>query len=337
MLCHADAKQVANALPSDAPVYLVLGGHTHRNNYGVTANGVLFMQPINYGGAYCSLELVFTKDLNDKPVLQLLDVPTIVSTSNAKDNLFATPENETELDPEMVSNTNETVERVQKKKKKKIGYITTSAMKKEFIEGSGYFATTGGNWMSSIYLRALEADVAFVNRGGVRYDFVIPEGETRKDVSLGELYSTYPFGDELYKYEITYDDLFTILSYSLKDEDRKSITSLTGIIDCYYTDKEIQALVREGELIYYHGEWIGDWKDKTLYLATNDFVATSELDFEGIRNPLIEWNETSRLIEHDKIDIDCAIEVLVEEAIANDGLLSIDTKPHFIEGDYISE
>lgn len=337
MLCHADARETASLLPCDAPIDLVFGGHTHKNECGVTSSGILFMQPDKYGNAYCYLEFVFTKGINDKSVLKLLDAPKVVSVSDNKDKLLAIAENEAELDQEMILNTNEVIERVQNLLDEKIGYITCSAKKKEFIEGSGDMATTGGNWMSSIYLRALEADVAFVNRGGVRYDFNIPEGESKKDVSLGELYSTYPFGDELYKYEITYDDLFTILSYSLKDEDKKSITSLTGIIDCYYIGEEIQALVKDGELIYYHGEWIGDWKDKTLFLATNDFVATSELEFQGIRNPLIEWNKTSRLVEHDKIDIDCAIEILVEEAIANDGLLYIDTKPHFIEGDYISK
>ena len=41
-----------------------------------------------------------------------------------------------------------------------------------------------------------------------------------------------------------------------------------------------------------------------------------------------------KLVEHEKIDIDCAIEVLPKEASENSGLLTIDTAPHYIEGTY---
>lgn len=43
-----------------------------------------------------------------------------------------------------------------------------------------------------------------------------------------------------------------------------------------------------------------------------------------------EWNKTSRLLVDNLVDNENAVRVLRAEATASDGLLSIDTAPHFI-------
>ena len=56
--------------------------------------------------------------------------------------------------------------------------------------------------------------------------------------------------------------------------------------------------------------------------------------FKGTHNPLVGWNNASKLTIAEKVDVECAIEVLTKEANENNGLLFIDVNPHFIEGTY---
>ncbi|MBR6897716.1 MAG: 5'-nucleotidase C-terminal domain-containing protein [Lachnospiraceae bacterium] len=331
LLCHADAEGVANDLGEDSVVDLVLGGHTHKEKNGIADNGIPYIESDKYGVQYSYAELVFTAE-SYSIAFDRVDNAAVFDV--AADKSYKTDENAEDLDETIVALTDQVIDRVASLLETEIGYITVNAQKKGFIEGSGNRATTGGNWMSSVYMRALDADVAFVNRGAVRYDFVIPEGSDRRVVTLGEIMSDYPFMNEMYKYEATYEDLLSVMEFTMKDnEEREYIVSLMGI-DCYFVEDEVDALVKDGELIYRAGEWFGDWRTKTLTIATNQFLATAEEELGGMMNPLPSWNETDRLLEHYKIDYECAVEVLTAEAEANDGYLYIDVAPHIIEGRY---
>jgi hypothetical protein len=104
--------------------------------------------------------------------------------------------------------------------------------------------------------------------------------------------------------------------------------------DCYYDGKTVNALVKDGETIFAHGKWYnGHGKDK-VRLATNEYVATTNRNKDGMDNPLCAWLETELLIDIGVVDNEAAIRSLEKEAAENDGHLYIDTKPHFIEGDY---
>ena len=185
--------------------------------------------------------------------------------------------------------------------------------------------------MSSIYQRATNSDVAFTNRGGVRFDFDV--SGKKRDVTVGEIYSTYPFDNFIYKYKITYEELLSIIKYALSDSEKKAIVSIIGI-DCYYKDGKVNALVKDNTVIYKDGKWTSDWKDKTLTIATNEYVATNNEANNPDGNPITKWNDTDKLLEHDKIDSSYAIEILTKEGKDNNGLLTIDTRAHFIEGEY---
>ena len=84
-------------------------------------------------------------------------------------------------------------------------------------------------------------------------------------------------------------------------------------------------------MIYQNGTWTGDWASRELTLAVSEYLATTERTdyYTDIANPLLEWNETSRLINHELIDDENAIRILRAEAAASGGLLYIDTSPHF--------
>ena len=96
----------------------------------------------------------------------------------------------------------------------------------------------------------------------------------------------------------------------------------------------MQALVRDGVPIYLNGEWNDGWRSKTVTVATSNYVGTSDDVFDGMHNPLKQFNDTQKLVEQDVLDVDGAIAVLTAEAAENDGLLTVDTAPHFIEGAY---
>lgn len=331
ILCHADAELVANELSKDTKVDLVLGGHTHLNKNGKAKNGIPYMEPTNNGKAYNYLELIFDNDNNGKVIYKKVDNMNNISILDIVDKTLNKEENKDELDSEIVELTDKVIDMLKEVQEKKVGYITTSAKKKEFITGSGNLSTTGGNWMSSIYQRATNSDVAFTNRGGVRFDFDV--SGKKRDVTVGEIYSTYPFDNFIYKYKITYEELLSIIKYALSDSEKKAIVSIIGI-DCYYKDGKVNALVKDNTVIYKDGKWTSDWKDKTLTIATNEYVATNNEANNPDGNPITKWNDTDKLLEHDKIDSSYAIEILTKEGKDNNGLLTIDTRAHFIEGEY---
>jgi hypothetical protein len=67
-------------------------------------------------------------------------------------------------------------------------------------------------------------------------------------------------------------------------------------------------------------------------LAVSEYLATNQRvdSYTGLTNPLLEWNETPRLLFNELVDNENAILVLREEAAASGGLLSIDTATHYI-------
>ena len=342
LLCHQDAEEVIEKMKKagmveDSAIDVVLGGHSHMNKISEADVEIPYMEPASYGKAYNYCEFVFEIDTNGKVIFK--EVGNMENKAVVLDKTLNIAENDDDLDGNMIALTDKVINSVRSVLETKVGYIEHNASTKEFIEGSGTFSTIGCNWASSIYQRATDADVAFVNSTGVRYDFILPEGADKLDVTLGDIYTTYPFNNKIYKFKITYEDLLEVLSFGVKDYYRSFFSSIVGI-DCYYTEDGINALVKDGILIYQDGEWKDDWKDKTLTLATNEYVATTDKVFtDGLHNPLVAWcdetGENYKLVDNTKIDSACAIEILTKEAQENDGLLTIDNKAHYIEGKYV--
>ena len=331
LLCHADAEEIAQTLGSDTVIDIVLGGHTHISTSGKTENNMIYVQPGSYGNAYGYFEFVFEKGKEKIKFKEIDNVKNISVTEN-KNKTLNKDKNKNELDNEIVKLTETVINSMQNVLEKKVGYITTEARVKQYIDGSGEFSTTGGNWVSSIYLRSVNSDVAFVNNAGVRLDFSIQKGSKQRDVTLGNIYTNFPFDNVIYKYEITYKELLELLNYAVKDKNRAFVASIVGI-DCYYTE-EVNALVKDDKLIYHNGIWYDGFEDMKLTIATNEFVATTDKVFDDVHNPLVKWNDTDKLIEHEKIDSVSAIEVLTKEASEKNGLLEIDVKPHYLNSEY---
>ena len=210
-----------------------------------------------------------------------------------------------------------------------IGYISFGATT-YYIQGSGERATPMSNWMCDILRRIGDADVSFVNGGGVRTSFPL-ENQPRRNITVADIYEMFPFNNTTYIYEISYAELLRLFTYSLTNGGRSLFTFMSGI-DCGYHDYSVVSLRKDGTVIYQDGRWTGDWATRTLRLSVSEYLATtSRVDnYTGMENPLLQWNGTSRLLSNDLVDNENAVRVLREEAAASGGRLYIDASPHYI-------
>ena len=333
LLCHLAADEAARRLGENTAVDLVLGGHTHLNKCGVNDWGLHYLQPANNSTAYAYAELVFETDEQGVPTLTAVKSTRTVDVLGDVEKLKKDPANEQELDEKIVELTDLFLEKIQGMLNEKIGYITTSATKTALPESGGR-SSTMGNWMASMCTRALDADVCFMNGGAIRTAFVVDEETPERDIHLSDIYTIFPFENVLYEYEITYEELMELLDYAMTGNGSILLSRVVGI-DCYFYDNTVNAVLKDGKLIYQAGEWMDGWKDKKLRVVVSEYIATTNRTDGDRSNPFCAWAETDRLLSKDHLDSDSAIEVLCMEAAENDGHLTIDPEPHFINKVYV--
>ena len=334
LLSHAEAQPVANSLGANTVIDLVLGGHTHYNKVGKTSSGVNYMQPAAYGTAYATAQLRFNVNGEDQPVFRNVADTAAVSIKEPASLLYNNEENADNLDQNVVTITEEALIRIQPLLEETIGSITTDVLRLTYIDEDQHRNCTAGNWVSSIFARIVGADVAFVNKGGLRAEFRIPEGADKYDITVSDVYTLFPFGEPIYRYDVTYADLLEAINYSLTSGGKGLLSYITGI-DVYYEGTTVNALVKDNTLIYLNGEWTADWAAKTVSIATNEYAATNNRDYGEGSNPLVAWNETDKLVSSQFVDNESAITVLREESAANNGYLYIDDQQHYFCDDYV--
>ena len=324
LLTHAGATKVASSLSADTRIDLVCGGHTHVTQAGETSTGISYIQPANQAVAYGYAELVFETDENGEctGVVSTNDVKTVAVTDD-KTALYDTEANADNLDQTVVDIAKQSVAEIYDVLHEELGYITTGATTGAI--GSNSSSSTAGNWMTSLMARSVDAEVAFTNNGGIRTSFPIPDGQEYRTITASDIYTISPFCNAIYKYELTYAELLEVLEYS--QAGGRSLGLRMSGIDCYLSNGTVNALVMNGELIYQNGEWVDDWAEKTVTVATNEYVATSNTPFKT-------WNSTDKLVSFDTVDNEGAIAALKEEAAASGGYLYVDPNPHFINGTY---
>jgi 2',3'-cyclic-nucleotide 2'-phosphodiesterase (5'-nucleotidase family) len=336
VLMHGNSDEGAEALGADSPVDVVLGGHLHKFRFGVTEYGLKYAQPGNKGDSVIEAELIFQKKDDKAELITVKDVhPRYII--NDKEYLYDLPENYNHLDRYVLNTGNAYLLLLAQIIDVKIGYITVSALRREYIPDSKKHASTAGNWVASMLQRVGEADVGLVNVGGLRQDYKIPEGSDRLEIKVGDVYTLFPFDDPLYVYQLTYEEFLELMEYAVDHQGRSLMSCMVGI-DCYYDyDKEIvNAIVtKDGEAIYDHGVWKDGWKEKTLTVAMKSFMASSDRFGEsGKHNPMNKWEKTDRLIRTIDDLTDPVLDVLTTEAENNNGHLEIDEKAHFLALDY---
>lgn len=330
LLIHGAADYSARNLGQDSVIDLVLGGHSHRTISGWTSWGLPYLQGGRYCEHYASAQLRFSVDEEGKATFTSVDNMTIPTVDAIRDRHSSVGQNADDLDGEILAVSEDAVAETAQQQNDVIGYITVDATTKS-IAGSGNRSAVLPNWMCDILRRIGEADVSFVNSGGVRTSLPLA-GQRTRSITVANVYEIFPFSNTIYIYEITYAELLRLFEYAMTSAGDSLFSYMTGI-DCYFTsDSQIYSLSKDGTVIYRQGVWTGSWASQTLKLAVSEYLATTQRDdyYTGMKNPLLEWNKSSRLLLNTQVDNENAIRVLRAEAEASGGLLSIDTAPHFI-------
>ena len=348
LLAHGNAARIAENLGSESAVDLVIGGHTHRKMSDVTEWGLRYMSPSGSATTYMRSDLVFENDGKGgaRKKEGAADNAEIIRLADYRDKLSDKAENKEEIDHEVVDITNEYIKRTDVILRDEIGYVTVP-VSRAVAEGTDKRVSNAHNFVTGAMRLAADADVAFINKGGVRSDFGPVPGQEKYTVTLGDIYSMLPFDDRLYIFEITGEELIEVFRYSLDRQGWGLLTSMSGM-DCYFIDDPDDkgnsgrkyknqipdTLIVDGEVIYSGGKLKEEWKDRKIRLVTVEFSATTNRNKAGMDNPLCEYINSDRLISDDKVLRDAVLEALHREAQENNGYLPVDTDKHFIYDKY---
>ena len=332
LLIHGAADATAEKLGRGSAIDLVLGGHSHQTQSGFSGAKLPYIQGGRYGEHYAGARMRFNVDAKGEVSFESVSGLITPAVDSARDTHEATGQNADDLDAGVLAISDEAIEAVSAQMQDVIGYIGVGATG-YYISGSGERAAVISNWMCDILRRIGEADVAFVNGGGIRTTFPLG-GKSRRDITVADVYEMFPFNNTTYVYSITYADLLELMKYSMTSGGQSLFTRMTGI-DCRFSGYEVRSLSVGGELIWQQGSWTGDWASRTLTLAVSEYLATTARAdyYTGMENPLLEWNGTARLLSSDLVDNENAVRVLRAEAARTGGHLYIDVSPHFIAAD----
>ena len=304
---------------------------------GKTGWGLPYLQ----GGRYCEnygyAELKFQVDDTGKVSFKGVDNLMTPPVDASLDGRREAGQNQDDLSAEIVAVSDYALDYTAQAQNDVIGHIRVGATN-YYLDGSDGRASVMSNWMCDILRRIGEADVAFVNGGGIRTSFPLG-GRSARDITVANVYEMFPFSNTTYVYRLTYAELLQVFEYAMTSGGASLFSCMTGL-DCRFSQTEhgtyktyeVYSLSKDGTVIYRNGKWTGDWALKTVTLSVSEFLATNERTdyYTGIANPLVGWNKTSRLLRSDLVDNENAVRVLRAEAASSGGLLSIDTAPHFI-------
>ena len=340
LLIHGEAERAAQRLGDSTAFDLVLGGHTHIATAGHTDWGLAYGQAGKRAEDYAYAELKFNVDEAGTIAFSAVGSQQLLSVDTTRDKRTFAGQNADDLDEEILTLSDSAFAAVTDECNEVIGYITVGA-NAYTIDGSGERAAVISNWMCDIMRRIGEADVAFVNSGGICTYFPL-NGLPSRDITVANVYDMFPYGNHIHVYEITYAELLQIFEYSMTSSGKSLFSRVTGI-DCHFSQSEehtnasgsthreyaVHSLVKDGTAIYQNNTWAPGWATRRLTIAVSDYVATTNREdyYTHLSNPLVGWSETSRLIINNLVD---NVRVLKAEAAANNGHLYIDTSPHFI-------
>ena len=314
ILAHADPDDVAEAADPSV-VDLVAGGHSHEISADRASNGIPYIQGYYYGNGFASAVLVIAPDGE----VTVEDVQ-YTSITDDKELLYATEENAAHLDPEIMAISDATWTAVQEEMSEVLGYTDTPIMK---IKEVG--ACSAGNWITGLMLRATQADgaiMAFYNVGGIRTSLEMQEGETEREITVYDMYTITPFANSLLLYDITGQELATLLQQGLNQPNYGD--QMTGLTFTYTATGDSDTPRDEREftiksITLDDGTMVDINDTETLYrICTSNYNAT-------MPNSIFEGKEPVIPLADAPIDNDEFIQLLRKEKEANGGYIAVDT------------
>lgn len=314
VVAHESPITVANALNSE-DVDLVTGGHVHDGIAGIADSGIPYIQANNNAQGYASAVIVIDPEGN-----VTIEDPTSTSIVEEPELLYDTPENAGNFDEQILALSHATWDLLKEQMDEALGYIDSSVEKKGYVDDISH-TTTGGNFVTNLMLEYMKDEgvvAAFYNRGGVRTNFVVPEGEIL-EISVGDIYAICPFNNCLLIYDLTGEELATLIRQSfLESNFGDQMTGLTFEYKNYGTIEEpdieiISITLDDGTSVDIHGT------DPKYRIVTTNYSATLEGSiFEG-KIPLHPETEAP-------VDNQALIEILRERRDKGDIHIPTDNK-----------
>ena len=314
VLSHCNPIPVAEAL-SPEDVDLVAGGHKHRGIYGFADSGVPYIQADANAQGYATATVVIGQDGAVR-----IEEPVYSEITQNKEALFDIPENAELLDDTVLAISCTAWAEISDEMSEVLGYIDTPIEKKGFV---GERETSGGNWITGLMLRKTESEgavAAFFNYKGIRASITIPEGQTRHNLTVGDVYSLVPFNNTWLIYELTGPEIAQqLIKVFINPDYGDQVSGLTYEYINHGTEEypEIEII----SITLNDGTEVDLNDTEKLYrVCTSNYNATLDGSVFLDKTPVIPESEAP-------IDNLTVIELLREEASENDGRISVDTEP----------
>jgi 2',3'-cyclic-nucleotide 2'-phosphodiesterase (5'-nucleotidase family) len=345
VVSFSGASSLAEKL-SKTDVDLVTGGHNQAStgSAGIASSGVAYLESACYAQGYVYATIVVDNATGE---VSIEDIGAkAISGRGVDTSVLYDTEGNTALDPTVLEISHEAWNAVKDNMQEELGYITVSIDKTSTSDNG---ATYAGNWITGLMLRYASekcgAVAAFYNNGGIRTSLTIPEGETTRTITAGDIYQINPFCNAWYIYEVTGAELAQQLINGFTNMGNYG-DQMSGLTFTY-TQTEVASSNSESagkggaggpsggpgmpggsrktyeytiESITLSDGTVVDVNDtETTYLVcTSSYSGTLAGGVFENKTPVYPISEAP-------IDNVTIIELLREEAAENDGLISVDT------------
>lgn len=309
VLAHDAPSHIAAAMDPEQ-VDLVLGGHTHGTSTGVAENGIPYTQAGCQARGYSTAMLTINNWTGEVTV----SMPEYVSITENRENLFETETSEL-LDPVILAISKAAITELADELGTVLGYVEQSIYRSQTIGNSR--STIAGNWLAGLMLdatRDLGTVAAFTNSGGIRCDLLMEEGATKRDITIGDIYTISPFANHLLTYELTGVELAQTVLNAMGNSNYGD--QMSGLVVTFYKDADGNPVI--SSITLDDGTVVDINDTETTYrVVVNEYCATlGGSVFEG-KTPVQDINAAP-------IDNQAAIESLKAISAAYEGRIPLD-------------
>ena len=258
-----------------------------------------------------------------------------ISITDNPEKFYYTPDNTANVDkfdPDVFEIALESWDEISDEMSEVLGYTDTPILKKGVVSDNG--ATSAGNWITGLMLRKMKDDygvvAAFYNYGGIRTSLEIPEGETTRNITVGDIYTINPFNNFWLVYELTGAELAQQLKNGFIDKNFGD--QVSGLTFEYINHGPSEAPDIEIVSITLDDGTEVNIKDnkKTYRVCTTNYSAT-------LANSVFIGKTSVNSTGDAPVDNVTIIELLREEAKANNGYISVDTSERGINVEAVDE
>lgn len=267
LVCHVGPEEMNDLIETDSVIDLVVCGHTHQMDVGELTNGVTYLLGGSYGRSYATATLAISAN-NDVHI----ENADVIPISKSPERLYDTDNNITNFNEEILKLSKISLDNVNRNYPEvmlQLGRISNNISKDPLPGSIGEDIAT--NWAALQFAHVVDAQVGITNSTGVRGEIFLQSGERMHYVTGADIYTLFPFCNDIFKYELTYSELFTLCQQTkVNDNTYLGISGVTA----YYTDgdhKKISKLSLGDKLIYDNG-WLTN-ENSIVTVAVSDYIA----------------------------------------------------------------